>query len=91
MPATRASPIIRALAVAAVRRGTLSAFCRASLPMTPSITTKGQAMTRTIGSGDPRSPDQHPEDRDAGADAGDGPGHAGPGDADCEHDPAQRH
>ena len=40
---------MRALAVPAVRRGTRRAFCRASLPMTPSTRTNGQAMTRMIG------------------------------------------
>ena len=73
MPATRASPIIRALAVAAVRRGTRRAFCRASLPITPQHQDERPGDDPDDRPGDPGGPDQHAQDGHEGARPGQRP------------------
>ena len=82
--ATRARPIISALAVAAVRRGTRRAFWRASLPMTPTKGDERPGDDADHGTGGHRRGDEHAEGRDARHRRRQRPGDVGAGHADSE-------
>ena len=62
MVVTRASPIISAEAVAAVRRGLRRAFSRASTPTVPNNREKGQAITVDDRPADHRAQQGHPDE-----------------------------
>ena len=59
MNATRATPMMSAEAVEAVRRGLRMAFCRARRPVMPLMRGSGLPTTRASGRGDDRPEDQH--------------------------------
>ena len=69
MKPTRATPIIRADAVAAVRLGLRRAFSRARCPVGAGHRRSGMPSTRMHGAGDHRAEHEHAEDASNGAEA----------------------